>query len=90
MISQECSELEPQWIVGSIRVLRRPEKDQHERFSFVDDLALRIFLQERSKELDFLLKSGLAVEVLVQDILVKAAQQGNQLESSSQLCPCGI
>ena len=90
MVFQKLSDLKPEGIVPTIWILRRPDVNQHERLAFVDDLALRIFLQQRSEELDFLLECSLAVEVLVEDILVKAAQQRNELESSSQLCPCRI
>lgn len=53
--------------------------------AFVYDLPLWIFMQERSEELDFFLECGFAVDVFVQDVLVAAAQQRNQLERGSEL-----
>jgi hypothetical protein len=65
MFVQKLSELQPEGIVGTVGVLRSAEENQHERLALVDHLALRIFLKERSKELDLLLEGGLAVEVFV-------------------------
>jgi hypothetical protein len=89
MTSQKFSDLKPEGIVGTIWILRRPDENQHERLAFIDDLVLRIFLQERTKEFDFFFERGLAVEVLEQDIFGTAAQQGNELDSRSQFGLCG-
>lgn len=55
----ELSDLEPQWVVRSIRVLRRTNKNQHEQLAFVDYVELWIPVHERAKIFDFFWKAVL-------------------------------
>src|ERR1019366_6266622 len=87
---QKMSDLVPQRIVPWIGILRSPKEDQHKGLAFIDHVAVWVLAHELAEVFDFLFEGSLAVDVLVQDVLVDSAEQGNQRESGSKLGPRGI
>jgi len=64
-----------------------PTKTNIEQLAFVDYVELWIPVHERAKIFDFFFEGGLAVDVLVQDILIDSAQQRDQFKPGSELAP---
>ncbi len=87
---QELLEAKPERMIGGVGVLRRAEKNQHQRLVLINHGEIGIFAQASAEIFDLFLESSLAVEIFGQDVSVDAAHHGNQFEWSTEGGPGGI
>ena len=90
MAFQELADLKPERVIGSRGILRRAEVNQDQRLTFVNDVAFRVVFHPVRKIIQLFLERGLAVGILIEDVLVHAAQERNEFKASFELGPGGI
>jgi hypothetical protein len=90
MAFQELADLKPERLIGSRRILRRAEVNQDQRLTFVNDVEFRVAFHPIGKIIQLFLERGLAVGILIEDVLVDAAEERNEFKASFELGPGGI